>query len=143
MNNQQNKDAARRVYDVFNQAIRTGNMSLIDEVLAADGIDHNPTPGQAPGVESVKQTFTMFRTAFPDLYFKVEEQIGEGDKVVSRIVTRGTHKGSFQGIPATGKTVTQEGIDIVRLSNGKVVERWGVFDNLGLLRQLGAVPLPA
>lgn len=143
MTTQQNKLQARHVYDVFNQAIRTGNMSLIDEVLAADGIDHDPTPGQAPGVEGVKQTFTLFRTAFPDLYFSAEDQIAEGDKVVSRIVTRGTHKGDFQGMPATGKTVKGEGIDILRFANGKAVERWGVFDNLGLLQQIGAIPEPA
>lgn len=131
------------MYDVYNQAIRTGNMSLLDEVIAADGIDHDPVLGQAPGVEAVKQTFTMFRTAFPDLYLTAEDQITEGDKVVSRVISRGTHKSDFQGIPPTGKTVTQEGIDILRFSNGKAVERWGVFDNMGLLQQLGAVPVPA
>ena len=98
-------------------------------------------PGQAPGVEGVKQTFTMFRTAFPDLYFTAAEQIAEGDKIASRVVTRGiTATSAYQGIPATGKKVKSEEIDILRFANGKTVERWGVFDNLGLLQQLGAIP---
>src|SRR5919204_2738693 len=126
MTTEQNKAAARRVYEAFNQAISSGNMSLLDEVLAADGIDHNPAPGQAPGLAGVKQTFAQFRTAFPDLRLTVEDQTAEGDKVASRIVGRGTHKGAFQGIPPTGKQVKQEGIDIVRIAGEKVVERWGI-----------------
>jgi steroid delta-isomerase-like uncharacterized protein len=143
MTTDQNKLQARHVYDVYNQVVRTGNVSLLDEVLAVDGIDHDPASGQAPGIDGVKQTFTMFRTAFPDFYFTTEDQLAENDKVVSRVVTRGTHKGDFQGIPATGKKVKTEGIDILRFANGKAVERWGVFDNLGLLQQLGAIPEPA
>ena len=142
MSTEENKAIARRLYETFNRAISTGNMSLLDEVLAADGVDHNPAPGQAPGLEGVKQVFSQFLAAFPDLQFTVEDMIAEGDKVASRITTRGTHKGDFQGIPATGKQVTQTGIDIVRIAGGKVVERWGEFDNLGLLQQLGVIPPP-
>jgi len=111
-------------------------------VLTPDTIDHNPSPGQGPGLEGVKQVFKEFVAAFPDFQLTVEDMIAEGDKVASRLTLRATHRGEFQGVPATGKQVTQTGIDIVRIAGGKVVERWSEFDNLGLLQQLGAVPQP-
>jgi len=142
MSTEENKALARRAYEAFNQAIRTGNWSAVEELVAADLVDHNPAPGQGPGFEGVKQVFSQFRAAFPDFAFTVEDMIAEGDKVVSRLTARGTHKGDFQGVPATGKQVMQTGIDIVRIAGGKAVERWGEFDNLGLLQQLGVVPTP-
>jgi predicted ester cyclase len=84
----------------------------------------------------------MFREAFPDSYFTVEDMIAEGDKVVTRKTFHGTHEGEFIGIPPSGKTVTIELIDIVRISEGMVVEHWFIGDNLGMMRQLGAIPLP-
>lgn len=142
MSTEENKAIARRLYETFNRAVSTGDMSLLDQVLPADAVDHNPSPGQAPGLEGVKQVFGQFRAAFPDFTLTVEDMIAEGDKVVSRLTVRATHKGDFQGIPATGKMVTQTGIDILRVAGGKVVERWGEFDNLGLLQQLGVIPPP-
>ncbi len=142
MSTEENKALARRLYDVFNQALRTGDVAALSTVLSADTVDHNPAPGQAPGLEGVKQVFSQFRAAFPDLQFMVADMIAEGDKVASRITSSGTHKGDFQGLPATGKQVTLAGIDILRIAGGKVVERWGEFDNLGLLQQLGVVPPP-
>jgi len=142
MSTEENKAVARRAYDAFNQGLRTGNLAALDEVIAANMVDHNPAPGQGPGLEGAKQVFTQFFAAFPDLQFTVEDMIAEGDKVASRITARGTHKGDFQGIPATGKQVMQTGIDILRIAGGKVVERWGQFDDLGMLQQLGVVPPP-
>jgi predicted ester cyclase len=140
---EENKAIAKRLYSTFTEAIRTRNMNLLDEVLAPNGIDHNPAPGQAPGIEGVKQTFAGFSIAFPDLEVTVEDQIAEGDKVVSRIKAQGTHKGEFMGIGPTGKRITATGIDIVRIGpDGKIVERWGVQDNLSLLQQIGAFPGP-
>jgi len=140
MSTEENKAIARRAYETFNQAVSAGNWTALDEVIAADVVDHYPSPGQGPGLAGVKQVFEAFRTAFPDLHFSVEDMITEGDKVASRITLYGTHTGDFQGIPPTGKHVTQTGIDILRLAGGKVVERWGEFDNLGLLQQLGLLP---
>jgi steroid delta-isomerase-like uncharacterized protein len=142
MSVEENKAIARRVYEAFNQAISTGSWASLDELLTVDVVDHSPAPGQEPGREGIKKIFEAFRTAFPDLHFHVEDMIAEGDKVASRISTHGTHQGDFQGIPSTGKPVTQTGIDILRLAGGKVVERWGEFDNLGLLQQLGVIPAP-
>ena len=142
MSVEENKAIARRMYEAFGQAVSTGNWAALDAVLAADAIDHNPVPGQGPGLEGVKQVFAVFAAGFPDIHFSVEDMIAEGDKVVSRLTMHGTHRGDFQGIAPTGKSITQTGIDILRIVGGKVVERWGEFDNLGLLQQLGVIPAP-
>lgn len=137
---EENKIISQRFYEqVFNQ----GNMSAADQLLLVGGVDHNPPgPGFAPGIEGVKQVVMMFRTAFPDLHLTVEDQIAEVDRVVSRITVRGTHQGELLGVPPTGKMVTVGLVDILRLDGGKIVERWGQFDALGMLQQLGAVPQP-
>jgi steroid delta-isomerase-like uncharacterized protein len=142
MSVEENKAIARRMYEAFGQAVSTGNWAALDAVLAADAIDHNPVPGQGPGLEGVKQVFAVFAAGFPDLHFTVEDMIAEGDKVVSRLTMHGTHRGDFEGIAPTGKSITQTGIDILRLVGGKVIERWGEFDNLGLMQQLGVIPAP-
>jgi predicted ester cyclase len=142
MQTQETKRAAERFYEKVNEAMRTGNVALLDEVLAPDAVDHNPTPGQGPGREGIKKAFAEGRDAFSDMRMTVLDMVAEGHKVACRIVTRMTHRGDFQGIRATGKQVTLSGIDILRIANGVVAERWGEFDNLGLLQQLGAVRAP-
>jgi len=134
----ENKAIARRfIEEVWNN----GNLAVLDELVATNLVDHNPsTPGQGSGVEGFKQVFSTFRTAFPDLHFTVEDMVAEGDKVVSRVTARGTHKGEFAGIAPTGKQGAAEAIDITRIAGGKIVERWGIVDQLGLLQQLGVVP---
>jgi steroid delta-isomerase-like uncharacterized protein len=139
---QEPKRLAARFYETVNEAVRTGNMALLDALLAPDAVDHNPTPGQGPGREGITLAFAEFRRAFPDMRMAVEDMLAEGDKVACRIVSRMTHRGDFQGIRATGKAVTLSGIDILRFQHGQLVERWGEFDNLGFLQQLGAIPPP-
>ena len=139
MSTEDNKALMRRFYEeVFNK----GNLDAIDELGSPDMVDHNPSPGTEPGPEGVKKEFAMMRSAFPDLNVNVEDMVAEGDKVVSRVTMRGTHKGDFMGIPASGKQITVTGMDIVRFSGGKAVERWGQFDDLGMMQQLGVVPPP-
>lgn len=117
-----------------------GNMAAADELVAADVVEHEePPPGTPPGREGVKHFFTMLRSAFPDIRITVEDQVAEGDKVVSRVVCRGTHRGEFMGLPPTGRQVEYEAIDIVRIIDGQIVEHWGVTDIYGLLRQLGVL----
>ena len=142
MSVEETKAIARRAYEAFNEGFRTGNLTLLDAVIDADIIDHNPTPGQGPGLGGVKQAFSAFAAAFPNPHFTIEDMIAEGDKVASRVTLSATHQGDFQGIPPTGKQVIQTGIDILRVAGGKIVERWGEFDNLGLLQQLGVLPPP-
>ena len=134
-----NKANMRRFYDeVFNKK----NRAVIDEFIDPNQVDHAAPPGTPAGLEGAKQTLTMYLTAFPDLYFTVEDLIAEGDKVVTRLTTRGTQQGAFMGIPPTGKHVTVTAIDINRFAGGKSVEHWLNMDTLGLLQQLGVIPAP-
>lgn len=119
-----------------------GDIIVADQIIAANFVDHDPVPGQRPGLEGYKEMVSSFRNAFPDLRVKNEDVVLEmnGDKVVMRWTGRGMHNGSLMNIPPTGKQVTLKGIDIIRIENGKAVERWGEFDALGMLQQLGVIP---
>ena len=117
-----------------------GALSVADEIIAPDFIDHDPVSGQSPGLEGYKEMVGAFRAAFPDLRVRNEDVIAEGDKVVARWTAHGTHGGVLMNIPPTGKQVTLKGIDVLRIERGKIVERWGEFDALGMLHQLGGVP---
>ena len=99
-------------------------------------------PAVSAGLEAYKQFLSMYITAFPDLQFTVEDMIAEGDRVVARCTTRGSHQGTLMGIPPSGKRVTITGISITRIANGKAVEDWVNFDTLGMLQQIGAIPMP-
>jgi steroid delta-isomerase-like uncharacterized protein len=137
---EENKALASRLYaGLAGQA----GLSLADELVAEDFVDHNPPgPDIAPGREGLKQVFTEFNSAFPDMTLTVEDQVAEGDKVVSRLRFSGTQQGEYIGMPASGKSVSIGVIDIFRIEEGKIVERWGESDTLGMLVQLGAVPPP-
>jgi steroid delta-isomerase-like uncharacterized protein len=137
---EQNKQLIRRaVEEVWNG----GNFDVVDELVASDFIVHAALPeDEVHGPEGAKQYFAMLRQAFPDLHFTIEEQIADGDRVVTRWTATGTHTGTFQGIPPTGTRSTTSEIDIDRIANGKVVECWMQMDRLGLLQQLGAIPVP-
>ena len=84
----------------------------------------------------------MYRNAFPDLHFTIDEQIAEGDKVVTRWTAHGTNKGELLGMPATDKSTTVTGIAVDRIANGKIAESWGIFDQFGMMQQLGVIPMP-
>lgn len=137
MGAEENKALARRW---MSEGWDKGNLKAVDELMAPNYVDHNPPPGLPANREGAKQAITLFRTAFPDLKNTIEELVAEGDKVVGRVVARGTHRGEFQGIPPTGKQVTIEGIFIGRVAGGKIVETWEQFDAVSLLQQLGAMP---
>lgn len=137
-----NKALVRRLYD---DAVTRQNVDLIDALCAPEFVDHNPEPGSGGTLQEVKTMFRAMLAAFPDFSLSVQDQIAEGDKVVCRLIARGTHKGPYMGIPASGRRFEIGGIDIVRVVNGKAVERWGYFDDVKLLQQLGAMegPRPA
>ena len=135
----QNKLVARRF---FEDAYNTGRLDLLDELLGADYADHKAPPGTPRGPEGIKRVITMFRTAFPDLRFTIEDQVAEGDKVVTRYTFEGTHRGTLTGIPATGKRVGISGVSIYRIADGKMQEAWIEYDLLGMMQQLGVVPAP-
>lgn len=129
----------RFIDEIFNR----GNLGAADELLAPDFIEHEELP---PGVprdrEGVKMLSSMLRSAFPDLKASVEDIIAVGDKVVVRMTWSGTHRGEFMGVPATGKRVSIGVIDIIRVSGGKLVEHWGQMDSMGMMQQIGAIPVP-
>lgn len=127
------------VEQVFNR----GNMSMADEFLAPDFVEHEELPpGIPPGREAPKALFTMLRNAFPDFKATIDDIVAEGDRVVIRQTWSGTQKGEFMGIPPTGKSVSFKVIDILRMAGGKCVEHWGVMDNMVMMQQLGAIPTP-
>ena len=136
---EENKKLARRFIERFSQQ----DLDVFDELLAPDFVDLTPAPGAEPTREGWKQNVSMGEwTAMPDLHFEIVEQIAEGDRVVNRLAVRGTHTGEFMGIPATGKEVTADNVTIFRIAGGKIIERWTIFDALGVMMQLGVVSLP-
>ena len=132
---EKNKAQVRRVIeDIYNQ----GDLGVVDEVAASNLIIHAASQ-EIRGREGAKQYVMMLRAGFPNLHLTVEDQIAEGDMVVTRWTARGTHTGEFQGIPPTGREVQIAGTDIDRIIDGKTVECWVQMDQLGLMQQLGAV----
>ena len=125
------------------EAFNKGNVDVANEVYASTFVAHDPTiPGGQESPEQVKQFVNTYLSAFPDGHTTVEDLISDGEKVAYRWTFRGTHQGELMGIPPTGKQVTITGITINRLSGGKIEEQWNLFDQLGMLQQLGVAPAP-
>ncbi len=110
------------------------------EYLSPDVVDHTPMPGTAGGAEGVRQIFGMLWSALPDMRVEIHDQVAEGDKVVTRKSFVGTQSGELFGVPATDREVHLDLIDIVRVSDGKIVEHWNIVDSYALMQQLGAIP---
>jgi steroid delta-isomerase-like uncharacterized protein len=139
MSTEQNKSIVRRwIEEGWNE----GNIAVIDQLYAPDYIQHEPPPETVNSSDDLKQYVSMFLAAFPDLHHTIEDLIAEGDKVVWRLNSKGTHKGPFMGIPATGKIIDAiTGVVIFRLENSRIVEGWVNIDALGLMQQLGVIPM--
>ena len=130
---------ALRIYEeIWNQ----GKLDVADELFDASYVSHGLGVDLPPGPEGFKQFVSMYRSAFPDARFTIEDQIVEGDKVVTRWTAHGTHKGELMGISATGKQVVATGISINQFVEGKVVEAWSNWDGLGMMQQLGVAEYP-
>jgi steroid delta-isomerase-like uncharacterized protein len=136
---EENKALVRRFVDEVQSG---GNIDVIDELCSPEFVNHSAPPGMPADCEGVKLVTAMFRQAFPDSYFTVEDMIAEGDKVATRKTFHGTHEGEFLGIPPTGRPVSIGLIDIVRVADGRVVEHWSIGDSLGMMEQLGVIPQP-
>ena len=132
-----NKALVRRFYEEIDK----GNIGVLDEMVAEDYLDHSPPPfpGLAAGREGLKQAFTMFQHATPG-YHQIEDQIAEGDKVVTRLTSIGKHEGDLPGAPRTGNDLRMTSITIHRIENGKLVEKWSEKDVMGFLQQIGVMP---
>ena len=136
-----NKEIIRRVVD---GVWRDRNFAVVDELIAQNYVGHDPTqPEPIQGRDGFKQFVGMYQSAFDDATVTIDDQIAEGDRVVTRWTGRGTHTGELMGIAPTGKEVTVSGMTISRLAGGKIAEEWELMDALGMLVQLGAVPQPA
>jgi steroid delta-isomerase-like uncharacterized protein len=139
MSTEVNKAIVRRFVEEVQNG---GDLAALDEFAAPGYVNHSAPPGVPADREGLKQLTAMFRRAFPDGRMTIEDMVAEGDRVATRKTFRGTHRGELMGIPPTGKAVTIGLIDFARLAGGRVVESWSVADELGLLRQLGALPPP-
>jgi len=124
----------------YNEVINQGNIDLFDELCAESFVEHEESPRFTPNREGVKKWFRMLRAAFPDLKFEVGFMLAKDDKVVSYVTMTGTQKGPFMDMPASGKKIRVNTVDIVRFANGKAIEHWGVTDSGTMMQQLGAIP---
>jgi steroid delta-isomerase-like uncharacterized protein len=127
---------ARFLEEVINQ----GRLEQADELVAVDFVELDPLPGQRPGREGLKEVIGMMRVAFPDIHWVVEETVASGDKVVTRFTWTGTHRGTFLGVPASGRSVSVKGVVIDRLASGKMADSRILMDNFTMMQQLGVIP---
>ena len=120
-----------------------GNLDAAEECFTQDFVSHDPaSPEKIRGPEGFKQNVAAVRSAFPDFRVEIVDQVAEGDRVVTRYVTSGTHEGELAGIPPTGKRVEVIGMGIDYFSNGKIAESWEYYDVLGMMQQMGVIPYP-
>lgn len=134
MGKEQNLETTKKL----GEAVSSGNLQVLHEIFSANVIEHDPAPGQGKGPEGYIELFTTMRTAFPDLQVTVEHIVQDENNLAMAYKMTGTHEGDFMGIAPTGKTFEARGMQISRFENGKIVERWGSSDELGLVKQLGA-----
>jgi predicted ester cyclase len=140
MEPEENKALVRRFY----AEIDAGNIDAMDELVAENYIDHNPAPfpGLPAGRDGLKKAFEIFWNATPGRH-EIEDQIAEGDKVVTRLTAYGRHEGDLPGpLPATGVDIRETGVAIHRIENGKLAEHWSDRNDLSLMQQLGVITLP-
>lgn len=127
-----------KAQQAFGEAVNSGKLEDIKKYVADNVMDHDPAPDQGPGAQGLIDFFTQFRAAFPDLKIEPETLVADDDKVALAYTATGTHKGAFMGVAPTGKKIKARGLQIGRFEDGKLVERWGMSDQLGILEQIGA-----
>jgi len=131
---------SRRIFeDVWNHK----NLSVIDDLISADYVHHDPNSPTASGIDGYKQFVNYYMNAFPDAHFTIDDAFTDGQTEVTRWTVVGTHEGELAGIPRTGRRFSVTGISIARIANGKIIESWNNWDALGLMQQLGVVSAEA
>jgi steroid delta-isomerase-like uncharacterized protein len=138
MSSEQNKALVRRFWENFNQ----GNDAQIDQFYAPDIVCYMGSSESVSGMELNRQMLAVFRSGFSNIRYTVQDMFAEDDRVVARLAWTMTHSGDFQGIPASGTTVTGSTIEIYRIAQGRIVEQWTESDNLSFMAQLGAISMP-
>jgi steroid delta-isomerase-like uncharacterized protein len=141
MSVEENKALTRRSWEIGTEGSLDTLEDALQEVYADDVVMHEPDE-DVRGIEGLKQFISMIRSALPDLRITLEDDLGEGNKVVSRWMAQGTHQGELMGIAPTGNQLTFTGITIHRIEDTKIVEEWSNWDALGVMQQIGAVPTP-
>ena len=134
---EENKEIVRRFFEL---GPSSGNLGAARELLAPDFVLHVPLPA-APGIQGISDVVVACRAAFEHLNVTVEEMVAEGDRVAARFTARGIHKGAFMGLPPTGKPITMTGMEIFRIEDCRIAELWGEANLLGLMQQLGILPV--
>ena len=139
MSTEQNKSIVRRWIE---EGWNKGNVAVVDQFYTPDVVQHDPgSPAPVTSSAALKQYVSVFLTAIPDLHFEIDDLIAEGDKVAWRFTSRGTQTGPLLNLPPTGKSSIVTGMVFFRLTDGKIAEVWVNIDNLGLLQQLGVIPV--
>lgn len=133
------KESTQAALAKFAEVVNTGRFDLFDQVVAPNCVDHDPADGQVPGPAGYRMFFSGMRTTFPDMTVTPETIVQDEDTIAIAYTLTGTHTGPFGKIPATGKKVKIRGMQISKFKDGKMVERWGSSDELGLLKQIGAI----
>jgi len=136
------KQENQAILGKFAEAAGTGKYELFDEVVAADSVDHDPAPGQVAGPDGYRLVFTELHTAFSDMKIELATAVADEDSIAFAYTLTGTHTGPYLGIPGTGKSVKVRGMQISKFKDGKMVERWGSTDQLGILQQIGVTEVP-
>lgn len=117
-----------------------GNFDAFEELFSDDFVDHTPQPGRTPDKDGARQLYRILRAAFPDFHAVIHWQTSDGELVTTYKTYHGTHKEAFLGVPATGRKIQFETVDVMRVHNGKIAEHWGVANLFSLMQQLGAWP---
>lgn len=131
-------------FPLFEEIWNNQNLDVVDELVSPDFVLHDPqSPSPVRGVEAYKQMVRYYTTAFPDLHFTIEDCLSDGDHEMTRWSCTGTQQGDLIGVPATGRQIAITGISYGRIADGKMVEGWNNWDTLGMLQQLGVVPMQA
>lgn len=124
----------------FGAAVNSGKLYQFTDLMTSDVKDHDPAPDQGSGVEGFIDFFMKFREAFPDLEIAVDQMVADDENVAIAYTVTGTHKGNFHGVAPTGKKIKARGLQIARFEDGRIAERWGSSDELGIFKQLGVDP---
>lgn len=137
------QEASKAVYRrMVEEVVNQGHMDVVDELFHDTYVDHSAPPGMPGGLEGVKAIFSMFRTAFPDVKFTIEDMVAEGDIVATLVHGDGTNTGPFMGMEPTNLPARWRSVGFFRVIDGRIAEHWGIPDMLGLLIQLGVIPPP-
>lgn len=140
MSTEENKAYVRRQID---ELWNKGNLDAADECFTPDFVGHDPVnPEEIRGPDGFRQSVAATRSAFPNFHVEIIDQVAEGDKVVTRYVTSGTHQGELPGIRPTGKRIEVAGMGIDYFSEGKIAESWEYYDVMGMMQQMGVIPYP-